>query len=227
MAWFALLCFALESLLLCKLTILDMSYCVILIIRSSWDAPEKFNPPPPREDEGENQQETGGDGNNSRSQEEDQEGAAADDEVAPITEEFEPQQDEPQAQAEQAVGEQETAEDAWVAYKDDEGREYFFNNMTNETTWDKPDKYEPAAAEDVEEDIKMEGESPERPQSPVSMDEYIPSDDEEEKPPEVKREEPVEEKIDPAVERVRLAEVALTRPDAIMEPGTFGRLCVL
>ena len=179
--------------------------------KSSWEAPEKFNPPPPREDES---HQIAGDGDDDPPQEE----------AAAIEEEAEPQ-NEPQPEEEQAGEEQPSAEDAWVAYTDDEGREYYFNSVTNETTWDKPDKFEPAVGEDSpEEEGRVDGESPDRPQSPVPMDDYPPSDEEQEKSPAKQEDDPIEEKIDPAVQRVKDAEIALTQPDAIMEPGKLRPL---
>jgi hypothetical protein len=185
-------------------------YCNTESGESSWDAPEKFNPPPPPEETA--SEET--------AQEETQHGeptetAASEPEPngAKITE----------SEADTAEGPTASSLVGWVAYQDDEGREYYFNAESNETTWDKPDSYEPAPAVEPTEEDEDEADqvSPVRAQSPVEMDEYpeSPVPGEEKREEEREPEESVEE-IDPAVKRLEEAEEALNQSDAIMEPGT-------
>jgi len=115
---------------------------------------------------------------------------------------------------------------AWVAYQDDEGREYYFNTITEETTWEKPEGYVVSAPEttEIEEEEEEEGVSPERTASPTAMSDQPPTPEpvepspietEENSPPEAKP----EEDIDPAVKQLEEARAALNQTDAIMEPG--------
>lgn len=117
-----------------------------------------------------------------------------------------------------------TSKNPWVAYQDDEGREYYFNTVTEETTWDKPEGYVRA-----EEDEQEEGtQSPVRATSPVAAYDQSPSP-EPEAPEEAEVDEEVvppsdepeveEEVIDPAIKRLEEAQTALRQTDAIMEPG--------
>jgi hypothetical protein len=161
---------------------------------SAWDAPEKFNPPPPPEEEG---------------------GEAAEGKEDGVGVDGASQSIEVDTGAEQ---EQQTdSAGPWVAFKDGEGREYFFNTVTEATTWDKPPDFQPSPADEVE--VEPEPSSPSRLASPIPDEqpespEYNIEEEEEEKP-----EEEPEETIDPSLKRVQEAEKALNQPDAIMEPG--------
>jgi WW domain len=223
---------------------------------SSWEAPEIFNPPPPREGE---EQQAEGDSDLQQQQE------LPDAQEQPSAEVEDPPDDgglaspkhgltdstQPEVQGGGGGGGADGSDAAWVAYKDDEGREYFFNTVTNETTWEQPETFvrgpgeveeeedefvggrTPPGEEDDDGSTREESLSPDRPSSPIPMDEYIPTDEEEgyddavaipddegEDEP-VAEPEPKIETIDPAVKRLQDAEAALNTPDAIMEPGMW------
>jgi hypothetical protein len=167
---------------------------------SAWDAPAKFNPPPPPE-EGELPAGV-------EATEEGQEDAAMEDAPAENAD----SEDRPELEPSQ-----ESAGGAWVAYQDDEGREYFFNTVTEATTWERPPDFkpEPDAAQ-----AEAEPSSPSRLASPVLMDDQPPTPEphQETEAEEIPEEEP-EETIDPVIKRVQAAKDALNQPDAIMEPG--------
>jgi hypothetical protein len=140
--------------------------------------------------------------------------AAADTETDPV-----PQETTPAA----------SGANAWVAYQDDEGREYFFNTVTEETTWDQPEGFEPSSSAPEGGEPEEAAVSPVRAASPDAMDDppHTPEQDEptpmetqEDKSP---KPEP-EEEIDPTVKRLEDARAALDQTDAIMEPGESLRL---
>jgi hypothetical protein len=195
-------------------------YCNIESGESSWDVPDKFNPPPPPEETAAQEP----------AQEETQHEEPTEMEAS------EPDPDGAKTPVTEDTAEEPTASssEGWVAYQDDEGREYYFNTETNETTWDKPDGYEPTPAVDPTEEKEDEADqaSPVRAQSPVEMDEYpeSPVPGEEEPEEEMEPAESVEE-IDHAAKRLEEAEEALNQSDAIMEPGTctfvFRNFCLL
>lgn len=161
---------------------------------SSWDPPENFNPPPPKEEE----------------------------DVPETTDVGESEQQEVAKEGEtwmtdngHANYDGGSAQGTWEAYKDDQGREYYFNSESGETQWEKP-----ASMAEGEADF-----SPERQQSPsaaaVSMDldgEAREMKEEDKEATKQEKDEGVVEEVDPAVK----AEEALNEPDAVMEPGMFG-----
>jgi hypothetical protein len=190
---------------------------------SSWDAPEKFNPPPPRGEE-ENQADDRGQDTTQQA-----EAASSDHEEGSFS-----------ASPKGAVEEQKKSPSvapAWVAYKDDEGREYYYCAETNETTWEKPDNYVPAAEEEgdvskeqqdaADKDDNYGAASLTGTQSPKAMDVQpeSPSPDEPEKKGGKEQEDAIqqmeEEEIDPAAKRLQEANKALREPDAIMEPDVM------
>lgn len=207
---------------------------------SSWDAPEEgFNPPLEEDEDGE---EMGGEDQVK------QEGDPATDET-PAAAAEEPPDDsaqEPDEQPEQMddaneaevtvdsqqEGDEEEEEDIpmagdWVQYKDDEGRYYYFNNVSQETTWDRPPEFDAIDETTKQESLSDGGEgnvSPDRPQSPP-MGEMAPESPTEDVPMEdavAMEEARVEEvEIDPAVQRLADAKAALLQPDAIMENGEW------
>ena len=127
------------------------------------------------------------------------------------------------------------AKNAWVAYHDEEGREYYFNTITEETTWDKPEGFEPSqgTVEGTDEEAQQEqqeegGESPIRASSPIMGDDEPPTPEPEEPmdtdgaDDAVQEEEPEEPAVDPAIQRLEEARAALKQTDAIMEPGSYA-----
>ncbi|KAG7365368.1 TH1 protein [Nitzschia inconspicua] len=197
---------------------------------SSWEAPEEgFNPPPPDNDvddvgeevEKQTTDKTGVVSTNE--QPDDMTDQQIDLSTTPAEESAEPS----------AITEQEAEEDPpmagdWVEYKDDEGRAYYFNTVSQETTWDRPPEFDA-----IENDGKTKREirdddtvdmSPDRPQSP-SMGEMAPESPTEDAPMNDIAEEHVEaEEIDPSVKRLEDAKLALSQPDAIMEHGVMTHL---
>jgi hypothetical protein len=118
---------------------------------------------------------------------------------------------------------------AWVTYKDDEGREYYFNTVTEETTWDQPEGFEPSSSVADGGEPDEGAVSPERVESPIAMDDQPPTPEQDDPTPlETQEEKSIEpepeEKIDPAVQRLDDARAALEQTDAIMEPGKSGHL---
>eukprot|EP00934_Nitzschia_sp_Nitz4_P007877 Nitzschia sp. Nitz4//scaffold4_size323378//106823//107999//NITZ4_000646-RA/size323378-est2genome-gene-0.165-mRNA-1//-1//CDS//3329553357//7867//frame0 len=120
------------------------------------------------------------------------------------------------APAEEAAATSEAPSNAWVAYQDDEGREYFYNTVTEETTWDRPEGFQAPTQEEAPED---EG-SPVRQASP-DMEERKPTPEPEEPTPATPEQETPEETIDPAIKRLQDARNALNQTDAILEPGVM------
>lgn len=160
---------------------------------SSWDPPEKFNPPPPKEEE---------------------DGKDVEEGPAVAQDDGEPQTSEAGAATE---GDGEQGE--WVKYKDDEGREYYYNSSTGATQWEMPENFVEGSST-----LEDEGLSPNREPSP-SVEEMETEEVEQEKIAEEKIEEKEpEEVIDPAVKRLEDAEKALQRVDAVMEPDCLANV---
>lgn len=114
-------------------------------------------------------------------------------------------------------------ETSWVAYKDEEGREYYYNLDSGETQWDRPEHFkeapvdaDPAAAEaDVWSDTKAPAvargnETTEHAEQVGVVDDEAPPEPE----PEL-----MEVAVDPAVQRLHDAEAALAQPDSVLEPS--------
>lgn len=173
---------------------------------SSWDEPEKFNPPPPQEDATE---------------------------IATTGAEDEPKGTSEIAKEDTADGTEEgtkspKVESSWIAYQDDEGREYYFNTITEETTWDQPASFVRDAPVEEPESTKASVDSPSnRDQessavaSPDGQTDGSKMDVDATKEEEIKEPEIV---IDPAIKRLEDAEKALKQPDAIMEANIMSHV---
>jgi len=108
----------------------------------------------------------------------------------------------------------------WTRYKDDDGPYYYYNAETQQNVWDKPPDFDELlkksrakgdSFDDDEADGGMEL-SPARAQSPDGTS------------PVPMEEEPEEEVVDPAVQRLEEAKHALSQSDAIMETGILSDL---
>jgi len=121
-------------------------------------------------------------------------------------------------------GDQGTDGGTWIAHKDEEGREYYYNEESGETQWEKPEGAKIVAPEQMELEQSRESEDDRAPDSTESDDpNRTPSQD-----PiamEVEQPEPEEvEEVDPAVKRLREAEDSLATPDSILEPDCFSNV---
>ena len=115
----------------------------------------------------------------------------------------------------------------WIAYLDDEGREYYYHSETGETQWDAPEFYRRAEDEkddDVtEEQNKNVVESSDHPTLAVTMDNgdsTTPEAPMDSMPENVNDTENIDAipTIDPAVQRLLDAETAIYSPDSVLEP---------
>lgn len=113
-------------------------------------------------------------------------------------------------------------ESDWVIYLDDDGREYYFNTATEETTWEKPVELQKHTEMSPVEASVATTESPEQ-ESSDHDDEKIEDDESSERIPSEDLQndkQPEETEVEPEtmVGHQKLAEQALNRPDAILEP---------
>ena len=111
-------------------------------------------------------------------------------------------------------GAAEVGSSGWVAYQDDEGREYYYNTETGETQWDKPEGFVEGAAA-TEEAVATETNEVAQHDMAEPMDTTEGEAPMQQEPEEEEKEE--EEEIDPEVLRLQNAQKALEQPDSVLE----------
>jgi hypothetical protein len=118
----------------------------------------------------------------------------------------------------------------WVAFTDEEGREYYYNEETGETQWDKPTKYR-HAPDDLKTSVgdtstAMDVTEREEDAQDDSASQLI--DDAPEITTTVEdMEEDKAEPVDPAALRLQEAEDALNSPDSILEKNCMSHVGVV
>lgn len=165
-------------------------YCNEKSGESSWDEPAHFNPPPD-------------DGTENKSIEE-VETTAGDNDLGDT---------------------REANQSNWVTYHNDEGREYYYNIVTEETTWEKPSRFEkqseqfpigPSLTTTRRLDQGTRDQVLEKNAGGEPEGRHLVQDDVESK---MQIDETEVEPAQTTVDTQKLAEQALNRPDAILEPG--------
>ena len=99
----------------------------------------------------------------------------------------------------------------WVAYQDEEGREYYFNTLTQETTWDKPANLESLKPEEAEQ--RATNSSPTLDGVALHMESEV------QESQNMHTEKETSALLDHDIRRTQNAEEGLNQPDALMEPG--------
>lgn len=118
--------------------------------------------------------------------------------------------------------------DGWIAYKDDEGRTYYYNSVSEETQWEKPDIQQVnVVSRPSDIDKRDEGGDYVMDASPTASDREDEAEDETETKETTNDDatttKDLEEKDDP----VTKAENFLKEPDAIMESQVFDHISTL
>ena len=110
----------------------------------------------------------------------------------------------------------------WVAYKDDEGRFYYYNGDSGETQWERPE-VAPGTASGVN-DVGDSAGDEEAKVEPVSEAQETQAEVKTEAATVEQKSEPQVEEEEKPAEAVVTPEEFLGQPDAIMEPGVLDRI---
>lgn len=116
---------------------------------------------------------------------------------------------------------------SWVVYQNDEGLEYFYNILTEETTWEKPAEFEKRNEKSPDEAMKETRKGPNQEYSD-DVSEKIEDDEDSleivspksDMQDDMQREDKQAEP-ETVVDELEVAEQALNLPDAILEPGVM------
>ena len=150
--------------------------------------------------------------------------------VEPTERQDEPMTEETAAvQSEEELHDGQELGDGWMAYKDDEGRFYYYNGESGETQWERPEIALKAATETASGDVANK-EVKVEPVSEARETQAQETQSEEAATAEQKAAVPSKAQAEPQKEEEKPAEVDITpeqflaQPDAIMEPGVLDRI---
>jgi len=130
----------------------------------------------------------------------------------------------------QSIKEEENQENEaeWIAYQDDEGREYYYNTVTQVTQWDKPENFEPPSGNETTDDVREEADPSVDESSRIGNDNDNDDDDKSMvEAGEVAEEEAEEEKVvELSEEEKKQIETkstldTLSSSDMMLEPGSY------